>query len=183
LPAGPGVIWAEPLDLLPSAAASAPSRAEKRREATDFGLPAPDGATHAELVFRNPGGWLDGRPAMVTRPLGLGSISYLGAVPAPDLLAALLDRAVVGAHVSPARLSTLPAQVELCVRSAPDRSREVDILINHANTPISFRIGGRYQSVLEGPTITATTIPTGIPASEITLPAQGIAVLTPEETR
>ena len=38
-------------------------------------------ATEISAVYSDPGGWLDGKPAFVSRPIGKGWIDYLGTLP------------------------------------------------------------------------------------------------------
>jgi beta-galactosidase len=136
--------------------------------------------THVDLRYgKTEGGWLDNQPAMVTRSLGKGTISYLGTLPA--LLHDLLLNAATQAHAQ-IGTQTLPPNVELCVRStlSGDPSRSVYILINHADEPTHVSLAGRFHSLL--PEITLTSAGPSAPAqtTQLDLPSQGVAVLTPE---
>ena len=50
-----------------------------------------------DLLYNQPRGWLDQQPAMVTRALGKGTISYLGTLPDAATMDALLKRAALQA--------------------------------------------------------------------------------------
>jgi beta-galactosidase len=78
--------------------------------------------------YADPGGWLDGKPAIVTRQLGKGSITYVGAwldaAAMRGLAAKLLDQA----GVTPI-LDAVDADVEVSARTGAGRC--VLVLINH----------------------------------------------------
>lgn len=99
--------------------------------------------------YNDPGGWLDGKPAMITREVGKGRITYLGTLPDEALLGALLSNAVHDAHVLTPR-HKLPSGVELCTRSAGSGSsaRRVFILINHNEISSKFSLAGQFTSLL-----------------------------------
>jgi beta-galactosidase len=114
-------------------------------------------------------GWLDGQPAVLTRQVGKGRITYVGAW----LDSALLDDLTTGlleeAGVKPI-LPGVPEGVEVCRRSG-DR-KTVLILINHdssqqhisLSSPIRDLIGDQESAV-----------------SALDMPPYGVAVLLPEE--
>jgi beta-galactosidase len=140
---GKASIWAEPL------AVSTP------------------GAT-IDSTYTDPGGWLDHQPAMLTRRIGQGTLSYLGTIPDPATLSGLLTRyaPALPATILPANP---PATLELCTRSSATGT--VTILINHAQTPMTTPLLHPMRDLLD------PTHPT--PITSITLPAQGVAILTP----
>jgi beta-galactosidase len=134
--------------------------------------------THTALRYGHDAGWLADKAAMITRQLGKGSITYLGALPEDQFLSDLLLSAVKQAH---AWRSTpgLPAGVELCYRTSPD-GRSVSILINHNGISKRITLAGRFHSPLPDIPLTPTRTATGLPAMQIDLQTQGVAVLTPE---
>jgi beta-galactosidase len=84
--------------------------------------------TKTLLRYGASNGWLDGQPAAVSRSVGKGSITYVGAWVDPALLAKLTTSFVQQAGVQPI-LSGVPEGVEVCQRSNGEKS--VLILINH----------------------------------------------------
>lgn len=118
------------------------------------------------------GGWLDDHPAMVTREIGRGSLTYLGTLPDQQTMRLVLTQIAEAAHVDPVEFS-LSSGVELCVRSAPNRTRSVFIFINHGAAAQTISLPRRLEPVLRGSAITHTA-----PSStEFTLAPQGVAVL------
>ena len=86
-------------------------------------------AGDAEVLLRygTSNGWLDGQPAILTRPYGKGRITYVGAILDANLMAALANWLVKASEVSPA-LGPVPDGIEVNRRVGPDSS--VYILIN-----------------------------------------------------
>jgi beta-galactosidase len=123
-------------------------------------------ADNTEVVMRygTGNGWLDGKPAALTRPLGKGRITYVGA---------LLDKAVMQ-NVMQAMLQTagirapfagVPDGVEVCRRVGG--GREVFVLINYEKQERSVPVESGFQNVLSG----------GAQVNPLVLPARGVAVL------
>jgi beta-galactosidase len=145
-----------------------------------------DPMDHVDLRYIDPAGWLDGKPAMITRAVGKGTISYLGALPESKLMSRILGNAAELAHAIDLN-ALLPEEVELCVRFGSG-GRRVLILINHGRAPAQAFLSGRFRSVLADATLTEVAVPDSEPASmrgagkstRIDLSAEGIAVLVPE---
>ena len=133
-------------------------------------------ATAVELRYGAGNGWLEGKPAMITRTVGKGSITYLGTLPDATLMRAIMTRAASEAKVSLVK-DQLPKNVELCVRAGS--GRRVMILINHSDAAADVTLAGRYRSLLPEPILTPAGLPTSMQATKLTLPAQGVAVLMP----
>jgi beta-galactosidase len=113
-------------------------------------------------------GWLDGQPAMITRSVGKGRITYLGAVLDADLMKHVIDRATTDAQVKP-ELDTVPAGVEVC--RLVDGKRAVFVLINHSlaqnSAQLHITLPEQMKDVLrDGQTVTS-----------VDLGPQGVAVL------
>jgi len=147
--------------------------------AEHLSISAPD--TQVNLRYADPGGWLDGKPAMITRNVGKGSIAYLGTLPDEAFLSTILSSAMRDARAEvpgPA----LPAGVELCLRATGwgKSSHRIFILINHNETTKEITLGGPFKSLLPGIVLTATHAAADTPATQISLPPQGIAVLVSE---
>ena len=141
-------------------------------------LRSPD--TSVDLEYIDPNGWLDRQPAMVTRPIGPGSISYLGTLPDATALNTILQHAATSAGIKTPSASP-PNGFELCRRVSNDGGRSVLIVINHSDKPGSVTLPIRSRNLLQpqpngSPVGTLST--TGM---TLTLPPQGVAVLVPEE--
>ncbi len=115
------------------------------------------------MRFSHPGGWLDGEPAMVTRKLGKGVISYVGAWLDDGLMHAWASLALEQAGVAPL-VAGVPEDVEVAERRGA--GRRVLILINHADSPRQVELPQGMQDVFAGGE-----------RRRIDLPAHGVAVL------
>lgn len=124
-------------------------------------------ATQAMLRYGAGNGWLDGQPAMIERPIGKGTMAYLGALLDAKLMQSTIDALAARAGVKEV-FGPLPADVEVCRRIG--EGREVFVLINHGESaarvsvPAGLRIllGDASQAGNDG---------------SITLPAQGVVLL------
>ena len=131
---------------------------------------APD--THIDLRYgKTDDGWLDDQPAMISRPLGKGSIAYLGTLPDDALMTNILTSAAQSADVQPI-WKTIPDSIELCRRTGPSGSAY--ILINHGPKPSQLMLPQPMRNLLDDSASTVT---------RIDLPTQGVAVLIPEPAR
>jgi beta-galactosidase len=119
-----------------------------------------------ELRYGKSNGWLDGQPAMLTRALGKGSITYLGTLPDAALMHALMETAATNAGVH-AAFGPVPVGVEVCRRVGTDRV--VYIVINHGRSPAHVDLPGRMHETLTNRDLTTVELPT-----------QGVAVLIAE---
>ncbi|KLD79670.1 beta-galactosidase [Xanthomonas hyacinthi] len=101
--------------------------------------------TEVPLRYGQANGWLDGEPALLTRRVGKGRISYVGAW----LDDATLDR-LTGAWLRDAQvrapLADVPEDVEVGVRS--DGRRRVLVLINHGAGPQQVRLPAPMRPLL-----------------------------------
>jgi beta-galactosidase len=140
--------------------------------------------TQVNLRYADSGGWLDGKPAMITHSVGKGSIAYLGTLPNEAFLSTILSSAMRDAHAEVPR-SALPVGVELCMRAvgSGELSHRVTILINHNETTKEITLGGHFKSLLPGIVLTATHAAADTPATQISLPPQGVAVLISEPVK
>ncbi len=111
-------------------------------------------------------GWLDGQPAAVTRKVGKGSITYLGAWLDAASLKRLTNALLHESGVTPL-IAGVPESVEVCVRTG--ESRSVVILINHATEPATVPLPASLEAkILAGSTLADNSV---------TLPKYGVAVL------
>jgi beta-galactosidase len=122
---------------------------------------------HVELRYSDPQGWLQGEPAMVSRAYGRGRIAYLGTLPDAETLRAILERQ---AKILAAPVYEIPADVELDTRAGAKGT--VVIAINHGAGVRTLHLPRAMRNVL-GEEHAA--------ARSVTLGAQGVAVLVPEE--
>ncbi|KWV16153.1 beta-galactosidase [Xanthomonas translucens] len=101
--------------------------------------------TEVPLRYGQANGWLDGAPAVLTRRVGKGRISYVGAW----LDDATLDR-LTGDWLRDAQvrvpLADVPQDVEVGVRS--DGRRRVLVLINHGSDTQQVRLPAPMRSLL-----------------------------------
>lgn len=120
--------------------------------------------TEVPLRYGQANGWLDGEPAVLTRRVGKGRISYVGAW----LDDATLDR-LTGDWLREAQvrapLADVPADVEVGVRS--DGRRRVLVLINHGSEAQQVRLPAPMRSLLS----------TGAASDAVQLAPEDVAVL------
>ena len=128
--------------------------------AEDLSTAAPD--TQVLLRYGKANGWLDGHPAAITRAVGKGRITYVGALVDDTVMKGLIDRAIADAGI--AREFAIPADVELMTRAGKDR--EIVILINHGREARAVSLPGAMTDILAGGRKTA-----------LTLAPEGVAVL------
>jgi len=109
-------------------------------------------------------GWLDGQPAVLHRRIGQGTLTYVGGLLDESLQLAAVAWMVELAGVSPA-FGPVPDGVEVCRRAG--QGREVFILLNHGETPVSVDLPRSLREVLgDRPSV-----------RRIDLPVEGVAVL------
>ena len=108
-------------------------------------------------------GWLDDQPAILTRQIGKGRITYVGFWPDAATLAALTQEWVKDAEVAPV-MANAPEGVEVCERAGD--GRRVLVLINHSTETKQVALPGTMTDLLKsGQT------------SSVTLEKYGVAVL------
>ncbi|HVW78554.1 MAG TPA: beta-galactosidase [Alloacidobacterium sp.] len=119
--------------------------------------------TQVLLRYGASNGWLDHQPAVITRKVGKGSITYVGAWLDDELLskltASLLQKSGVQAIVPHA-----PDGVEVCLRKGKDHS--VLILINHNTHDAQVNLPREMRDLLGNTS-----------RGSVDLPAYGVAVL------
>ncbi len=116
------------------------------------------------LKYGKSNGWLDGQPAAVSRKVGKGRITYIGAWLDEPTMRAAAEWMLKISGVKPA-LGTVPNGVEVCRRSSASKS--VLVLVNHTKEPKTVALPQPMTRVLEG----------GPAASQIVLPPRGVEVL------
>ena len=132
-------------------------------------LQAQSPQTRVVLRYGKSNGWLDDQPAVLSRRVGKGSITYVGAWLDDNLLdrltASWLQQAGVHAPVP-----GVPADVEVCVRG--DARHQVVILINHAAAARRVRL----------PSVMWPVLAKGRASNEVSLEPYGVAVLDSRES-
>lgn len=118
--------------------------------------------TTVALRYGKANGWLDGKPAAITRAYGKGRITYLGALLDPALMMKFVDAEMADAKVAPGL--TMPAGVEAMTREG--NSRHITILVNHGATAQRITLPAPMTDVLDG-----------IRKTDVPLAPQGVAVL------
>ncbi|MES2289225.1 MAG: beta-galactosidase [Pseudomonadota bacterium] len=114
------------------------------------------------LTYGKANGWLDGKPAAISRKIGKGRITYIGALVDDAVMKELIDSALKDAGVS--RDFALPADVELMTREGSGRS--LVILVNHGRETHTVALPETMTDVLADKRI-----------GSVTLAAEGVAVL------
>ena len=109
-------------------------------------------------------GWLAGKPAIITRRVGKGSITYIGAWLDPPLMRTVLDALARSADVRPL-IPAVDRNVEVCERTGD--GKRVWILINHGDTAHSVRLPAPATPLLRG----------GAALREVTLAPHEVSVL------
>jgi beta-galactosidase len=102
-------------------------------------------ATRVLMRYGKSNGWLDGKPAIITRDVGKGSITYVGAWLDPALMQNVLDDFLRKAHVTPL-IPGVSQNVEVCERTGA--GKRVWILINHGDHAQSLRLPSPATPVL-----------------------------------
>ncbi len=123
-------------------------------------------ASDTEILLRygKSNGWLDNQPAMISRHVGKGRITYIGAVLDPPLMHTILQRMAQDAGLQP-EFSPVPEGVEVCRRVG--NGRTVFILINHSSAAQEIELPKPMKDLLHS----------NAAIGKVTLDPQGIAVL------
>jgi len=120
--------------------------------------------TKVLLRYGKANGWLNGKPAVITRRVGKGSITYVGTIFDPTAMQTLADWLLRQAHITAAPL-TVPEGVEASVRYGKDKA--VHIIVNFSEK----------EQIVHLPTAMIDELHQGRSIHEITLPVSGVAVL------
>ncbi len=116
------------------------------------------------LSYGTSNGWLDGRPAAVSRKLGKGTITYIGAILDDSTMAKAAEWLFRLSGATPA-FEPVPDGVEVCKRSGS--GKEVVVLLNHSGQPQQVNLSQPMKDLL-----------TGTSSARVELPKFGVAVLT-----
>jgi beta-galactosidase len=129
--------------------------------AEQIGIKSPE--TQVLMRYGKSNGWLDGQPAAVTRKVGKGSITYIGAALDATTMKAAAQWMMTEAGVQ-AIMPDLPSDIDLSIRSG--NGKRVFILTNYGSQPRTITLPHSMTDVLAGNTV-----------STITLEQYGVAVL------
>jgi beta-galactosidase len=126
-------------------------------------LSAEDKDTDILMRYGKSNGWLDGQPAVVTRKIGKGRITYIGAWLDPATMSTAAKwMATTSGVITP--LPSVPAGVEASVRQGAHAT--VYILVNLSKQAQTISLPSSMSDVLEGGS-----------KSAVNLPAYGVTVL------
>jgi beta-galactosidase len=114
-------------------------------------------------------GWLDDQPAVITRQVGNGTITYVGAWLDAETLSKFTANLLQQAGVQPI-LPGVPEGVEVCRRTGEGKS--VLILINHNTDAAEVSLPSPMRNLIGGESTAVSTV---------NLPAFGVAVLATEK--
>jgi beta-galactosidase len=129
--------------------------------AEQIGIKSPD--TQVLMRYGKSNGWLDGQPAAVTRKVGKGSITYIGAALDEPTMAAAAKWMIADSGVETV-MPNLPDGVQLSIRSGA--GKRVLILSNYGAEPQTITLPTSMKDVLNGTTV-----------STVQLSQYGVAVL------
>jgi beta-galactosidase len=119
--------------------------------------------TRVLLRYGASNGWLDNQPAVITRKVGKGSITYIGAWLDDNLLAKITASLLQQSGVQPI-VPNAPEGVEVCLRSGTNKS--VLILINHNTAEAHIELASAMNDLFDNTSRTS-----------VDLPKYGVAVL------
>ncbi len=105
------------------------------------------GGAETVLSYGAGNGWLEGHAAALTRQLGKGRITYIGAVLDPALMREVA-KSIADAAGAQGPTLAVPEGVEVCRRAG--NGHEVFILINHAKRPVKITLPKPMTDVLNG---------------------------------
>jgi beta-galactosidase len=134
---------------------------ENRVWAEQLSVSSPD--TRTLMRYGKSNGWLDGQPAAVTRSVGKGSITYIGAGLDGKTMKSAARWMMREAGLDPV-MSDLPEDVDLAIRSG--NGKRILIFTNYGVSPRTIALPGPMEDVLMGGTV-----------SSVTLAQYGVAVL------
>jgi len=119
-------------------------------------LSAKDGDVEVLMRYGKSNGWLDGQPAAITRKVGKGRITYIGAWLDPKTMAGaakwMTDISGVKAALGP-----VPAGVDVYPRHGAKGA--VYILVNFAASQATVKLPSTMQDVLNGGTVQTVVLP------------------------
>jgi beta-galactosidase len=122
--------------------------------AEQIGVKSP--GTQVLMRYGKSNGWLDGQPAAVTRQVGKGRITYIGAVLDAKTMNAAAKWMLSQSGVQPV-MPALPDDVDVAVRAG--EGKHVLILTNYGTETRTVTLPHAMQDVLSEGTVTSITLP------------------------
>jgi beta-galactosidase len=115
-------------------------------------------APDTEVVLRYGAGndWLTNQPAAISRKVGKGTITYLGAVLDPALMASVAKQWITAAGVT---LHTLPAPAGVSVSRRVGPDREVYVITNFSSGAQEIVLPRAMTDVLHGGEVSFAKLP------------------------
>jgi len=113
-------------------------------------LSVKDTQAHVLMRYGKSNGWLDGQPAAITKTVGAGSITYIGAWLDEKTMGAAAKWMVESSGIHPLSID-LPKGVDLYVRSRSGKngeSKTVWILVNFGKDVATVSLPGQMTDVL-----------------------------------
>jgi beta-galactosidase len=107
------------------------------------------------MTYGKSNGWLDGQPAAITRKVGKGSITYIGAALNDAQMAAAAKWMISMSGVQ-SPFGELPKGVDLYERQGG--GKDVWILINFGEAPQTVSLPAGFSDVLEGGSKSSVTL-------------------------
>jgi beta-galactosidase len=111
--------------------------------------------TQVLMRYGKSNGWLDNQPAAITRQVGKGRITYIGAALEGPTLDAAAKWMLADAGLHP-EFGSLPPGVDLYIRK--DATHEVWIFINFGEAPQTVALPTPFDNVLTGATTHSVTL-------------------------
>lgn len=134
---------------------------EAKLYAEQLYVKSPD--TKVLMRYGKSNGWLDGAPAVITRKVGRGTITYVGVWMTDDAMKTAVERMLTSAGVA-ADFPEVPAGVEVYRRVAANK--EIFVIENFSADQQKIQLPKPMENVLEGGQV-----------NSVTLPVYGVAVL------
>jgi beta-galactosidase len=122
--------------------------------------------TQVLMKYGKSNGWLDGQPAAITRKVGKGRITYIGAWLDPTAMRSAAEWMMKQSNVAPPLGRVLPDGVEVSFRYGPG-PRMVAIVVNCSKSDQTIPLPSAMNDVLNGGS-----------KSSVTLQPYGVAVLS-----
>ena len=109
-------------------------------------LKTTDATAQVLLRYGESNGWLDGQPAVVSRAVGKGGITYIGAVFDGQLVAAIAEHIARNSGVKPV-FGTVPDGVEVNRRIG--QGKQIFVFVNFSQQPKMITLPHPMKSLLE----------------------------------
>ena len=129
--------------------------------AEQIGIRSPQ--TKVLMRYGASNGWLDDQPAAVTRKVGKGSITYIGAGLDPATMKRAAAWMLSDSGLAPV-MANLPEGIDVAIRSG--KGKRIFILTNYNSAPTSITLPSSMEDLLNGGH-----------TAQLTLPKFGVAVL------